>query len=364
MRNGHRYDIFSIRKVRSLLEESFPALEYLRLGSQGTTSWGALVLPDNFLGNSAPRLRVVRLQNTVFPTLPRLLSTLHNLVSLKLEHIPAERVFTAQELAVGLSSTPQLKFLKIDIDGDVIPCPFIQIDPHIRVVLPSLLELQYIGQRSYLNALASRIDTPIVERIKAAFVNGGWGCDSYELCRLFARGEELRSSRRCRTRIQFSEESVIFAHHFTCSTTSSPGSFQVRFMDRDWFYDYVILMSQICRGFEALGIMNKVTWVEIGGSPSRSRRVLDADSWLNLLRTLSGVERLYVTGTVASNVMFTLSESTGRILPALRDLHFPDESRWAAYADTGVPADIKRFAAKRELCGLPILVHYERPTTA
>ena len=353
------------RKCASLLEESFPALEYLRLGSQGIISGWALVIPDNFLGNSAPRLRVVHLKNTVFPTLPRLLSTSQNLVSLKLENIPAERVFTAQELAVGLSSTPQLKSLKIDINGDVIPCPLMQIGPHIRVVLPSLLELQYIGQYSYLHALASRIDTPIIEQIKAAFVNDGWGCNGHELYGLFARGEELRSSRRHRTRIQFSEESVIFAHHFTCSTTSSPGSFQVRFVGRGWFLDHVILVSQICRGFQFLGVMHQVTLVEIGGSPSRRRRVKEFDSWLNLLRTLSAVERLYVSGTVASNVMFALSES-GMILPALRDLHFPDESSWAAsaWANTGVPADIKRFAAKRELCGLPISVHYERPTAA
>ena len=139
MRNGYRYDTFSLEKCASLLEESFPALEYLRLGSQGTTGLGALVIPDNFLGNSAPRLRVIRLQNTHFPTLPRLLSTSQNFVSLQLEHIPGDHILTARELAVGLSSAPQLKFLKIGIHGDVIPHPFIQISPRIRVVLPSLL---------------------------------------------------------------------------------------------------------------------------------------------------------------------------------------------------------------------------------
>ena len=130
---------FLLEKCASLLEESFPALEYLRLGSQGTTGLGALVIPDNFLGNSAPRLRVIRLQNTHFPTLPRLLSTSQNFVSLQLEHIPGDHILTARELAVGLSSAPQLKFLKIGIHGDVIPHPFIQISPRIRVVLPSLL---------------------------------------------------------------------------------------------------------------------------------------------------------------------------------------------------------------------------------
>ena len=294
---------FLLVKCASLLEESFPALEYLRLGSQSTTRWGALIIPDNFLGNSAPRLRVIRLQNTHFPTLPRLLSTSQNLVSLKLEHIPGEHIFTAQELAVGLSSTPQLKFLKIGIHGHVrvVPYSFIRIAPHIRVVLPSLLEFQYIGQVSYLDVLAYRIDTPVIEQMGATFVSGGGGCDTYGLCRLFAAGEELRSSRRRTTYIRFFEESVAFIHNFTRST-SSLGSFQVRFLDRGWFHDYVTLMEQICLNFRLLGIIHKLTRVEMGGFPSLSRRVSDASIWLTLLRTLSGVERLYLIGTASAKI--------------------------------------------------------------
>ena len=352
---------FLLVKCASLLKESFPALEYLRLG-QSTTRWGALIIPDNFLGNSAPRLRVIRLQNTHFPTLPRLLSTSQNLVSLQLEHIPGGHIFTPQELAVGLSSTPQLKFLKIGIHGNVpgrvAPYSSIRIAPRIRVVLPSLLEFQYMGQGSYLDDLAYRIDTPVIEQIGATFVSDGWGCANYELCRLFAAGEELRSSRRRTTYIRFFEESVAFIHNFTRST-SSPGSFQVRFVGPGY---YVTFMRQICLNFQSLGIMHKLTWVEIGGFPSRSRGVLEAGIWLTLLHTLSGVERLYVIGTVMSNVVFTLAEEsvpvegTRKILPALRDLHLLNVLGWSA--DTGIPEDIERFVAARKLCGLPISVHY------
>jgi hypothetical protein len=95
-----------LEKCAPLFEQSFPALEYLRLESRETVPGGrqALVFPDNFLGSSTLRLRVVRLQDTVFPTLPRLLSASENLVSLQLKNIPASGIFTAQDLAVGLSS--------------------------------------------------------------------------------------------------------------------------------------------------------------------------------------------------------------------------------------------------------------------
>ena len=153
---------FLLEKCASLLEESFPALEYLRLESQDTATGGreTLVFPDNFLGNSAPRLRVIHLQDTVFPSLPRLLSTSKNLVSLQLENIPTRGIFTAQELAVGLSTATQLESLKIGLSNGVIfPRPSRQDEFDPRSVLPALLEFQYVGDSSYLNDFASRIDT-------------------------------------------------------------------------------------------------------------------------------------------------------------------------------------------------------------
>ena len=131
-----------LEKCASLLEESFPALECLRLGPEGPANGEALVLPDYFLDSSAPRLRVVRLQNTIFPSLPRLLSTSPNLVSLRLENIPARGIFTAQELAIGLSPATQLESLKINIHGA----------PYRRQIRP-LSEQNGLEPRSVLPAL-------------------------------------------------------------------------------------------------------------------------------------------------------------------------------------------------------------------
>ena len=350
---------FLLEKCASLLEESFPALEYLRLESQDTATGGreTVVFPDNFLGNSAPRLRVIHLQDTVFPSLPRLLSTSKNLVSLQLENIPTRGIFTAQELAVGLSTATQLESLKIGLyNGVIFPRPSRQDEFDPRSVLPALLEFQYVGDSSYLNDFASRIDTPIVEQIGASFYCDIDGYDTYELCKLFARGEELRSSRRHTTQIRFFEESVAFTHHFTRST-SSPGSFRVRFVDRAWLLEHVTLMSQICLGFQSQGIMHKVTRVEIEGFPDSSRwyREVDTDTWLTLLRALSGVKRLHIVGTLVSNVVTALAQVSGEetveILPALRNLHLP--------AEPGTSADIEPFISARKLYGRPVSVHYK-----
>ena len=349
---------FLLENCASLLEESFLALEYLRLGSRGTVSGAreTLIFPDNFLGSFVPQLRVIRLQDTVFPSLPRLLSTSQNLVSLQLENIPAEGIFTAQELAVGLSTATQLESLKIDIHGTIVPRPSRQDESDPRMFLLALFEFHYAGESSYLNDFASRIDTPIIEQLGATFYSDLDGYDTYELCALFARGEKLRSSRRRRTHIRFFKESVVFTHHFTRST-SSPGSFRVRLIDPGWRRDHVTFMSQICLGFQSRGIMHKVTRVEIEGFPDSSLwyREVDTDSWLTLLRTLSGVKRLHIVGPLMSSMVTALAqvsgEETGEILPVLRDLHLPD--------GPGTSADIEPFIAARKLYGLPVSVRYK-----
>ena len=353
---------FLLAKCASLLEEPFPALEYLRMGSQGIASgargyMGALLFPDNFLGNSAPRLRVLRLQDTVFPSLLRLLSTSRNLVSLQLEHIPAERFFTAHDLAAGLSSTSQLEFLKIGIRGALFHRPSRENELAPRTALPALLEFQYMGESSYLNDFASRIDTPNIEQTGATFSGDFDVYNTNELCGLFARVEELGPTRRHTTNIRFSEESVVFEHHFIRSTTYSPVSLRVRLADPDCLHNNIVFVGQICLGFQSVGIIHKVTQVEIEGFPASSSRDRegDIDRWLSLFLTLSGVKRLLVVGTLESILVSALVQVSGAktvetILPALRDLHLPD--------GPGTTADIEPFVAARKSSGLPVSVHY------
>jgi hypothetical protein len=210
-----------------------------------------------------------------------------------------------------------------------------------------------VGESSYLNAFASRIDAPIIEEIGATFFSDLDGNDTYGLCRLFAHGEELRSSRRRKTYIRFFEEAAVFTHHFT-RLPSSQGSFRVRLMDCRRLSGQVDLMTQICLGTQSWGIMHKLTRVEIEGFPESSRwhREVDSPRWLNLLRALSGVKRLHVVGTLVSSVVSALAdvsgEETGEIMPELRVLHLPGEP--------GRSAAIELFISARKLYGLPISV--------
>ena len=154
------------KKCTSLREES---LKYLQLTTLDIRTTERLVLPGDFLGGSTPRLRVIHLDDTAFPTLPRLLSSSTNLVSLRLEKIPPEGYFTPGDLAIGLSTATQLESLKIGFQNGVFTPHRQRLDDFPpsppRIVLPALVEFQFTGEDTYLDDFASRIDASITEQI-------------------------------------------------------------------------------------------------------------------------------------------------------------------------------------------------------
>jgi len=78
----HHVPTYVLVGLFGYMEELFPALENLLLFSMG------LVLPDSFLGGSAPRLRTLYLDGVLLRTLPQLLLSAHDLVNLDLSNIP------------------------------------------------------------------------------------------------------------------------------------------------------------------------------------------------------------------------------------------------------------------------------------
>ena len=75
----------SLEKVLAAMQEPFPELTFLQLGSYDKS---VPVVPDSFLGRSAPRLRFLLLRGIPFPGWPKLLLSTTNLVVLDLSNIP------------------------------------------------------------------------------------------------------------------------------------------------------------------------------------------------------------------------------------------------------------------------------------
>ena len=103
------------------------------------------VLPDGFLGGSAPCLQEFELVGIPFPALPTLLLSACGLVALKLRDIPPTGYISPEAMVARLAAFPKLKFLHIGFqpvasrpDQELLP-------PQTRAVLPALHYLFFDG---------------------------------------------------------------------------------------------------------------------------------------------------------------------------------------------------------------------------
>ena len=103
-----------LEKVLATMQEPFPELTELTLWSHLETM---VVLPDSFLGGSAPRLRILDLFNIPFPGLPKLLLSATHLVNLRLSNIPYSGYFSPEAIATALSTLTSLAVLQIEFQS-------------------------------------------------------------------------------------------------------------------------------------------------------------------------------------------------------------------------------------------------------
>jgi hypothetical protein len=152
-----------LEKMATTMQETFPNLKHVRLWV-GDDSEIAPVLPDSFLGGSAPLLETFWLRGIPFPELPRILLSTTNLVLLELENIPDSGFFSPEAMITILSRCTKLETLVLE---------FLSPHPHpdltsqqntslARAYLPALTCFRFRGNGGYLRILFSRIENPLV----------------------------------------------------------------------------------------------------------------------------------------------------------------------------------------------------------
>ena len=101
-----------LEKVLAAMQQPFPELTHLQLERQ---SFGEpmAVLPDSFLGGSAPRLRELRFHDIPFPGLPNLLLSATHLTDLRLEDISYSGYISPGVMATSLSTLTSLRVLRL-----------------------------------------------------------------------------------------------------------------------------------------------------------------------------------------------------------------------------------------------------------
>ena len=159
----------SLLKTFAAINEPFPELISLELVSNEEN---APILPDSFLGGSAPCLLELELCGISFPELGKLLLSTRDLVVLSLSRIPQSGYISPEAIVTSLSVLTALKSLDLGFR----PRPrFEPPSPHppppTRIVLPALINFAFRGDIDYLEDIVSRIDTPLLANITMSSSN-------------------------------------------------------------------------------------------------------------------------------------------------------------------------------------------------
>jgi hypothetical protein len=112
-----RNEKLQIEKIgTTIMHVPFPELTALRLSFRDLLSYRP-VLPDSFLGGSAPRLRYVYLHDIPFPGLPKLLLSASHLAQLRLINIPHSGYISPEAMATCLSVLTSLVTLCVQFES-------------------------------------------------------------------------------------------------------------------------------------------------------------------------------------------------------------------------------------------------------
>ena len=151
-------------KVFPAMQAPFPALTRLMLESSDEK---APIVPNSFLGRSAPRLQRLILDRIPFPGLPKLILSSTHLVCLRLWRIPHSGYISPESMATCLAVLTRLETLEIKFES-----PRSRPDrksrhppPQTLTLLPVLVDLSFHGVCEYLEDLVARIDTPLLNKL-------------------------------------------------------------------------------------------------------------------------------------------------------------------------------------------------------
>src|SRR6266566_199935 len=131
------------------------------------------VVPDSFMGGSAPRLRSLHLNRIPFPGLPKLLSSANGLVHLYLSNTLHSGHILPDALATCLSALTSLKDLAFEFQSPRSRPDRVsrRLPPPMHRSLLALTRFSFKSVSEYLEDFVTRIDTPQLDRLSITLFN-------------------------------------------------------------------------------------------------------------------------------------------------------------------------------------------------
>ena len=299
----------------TVLHEPFPVLTEFELRS---TDESAPVLPETFLGGSAPRLRSFLLNGIPFPSFPKFIFCFPHIVFLHLLDIPNSGYISPEDMATCLTELPHLEFLTIGFRSP--PSGLLRLSPPrlTRAALPSLSNLHFSGVSEYFEDFIARIDIPHLSDLRIAFFMD-LIFDIPRLSNFIDHKQGLKP---------FNQASLRFSGRTIEIVLEPPTWFEleIRCERPDW---QLSSMTQIFS--QQLPLLSHVEQLEIGKSPSslwepewKWKDDMDSSQWLELFHLFVAAQRLYISEKLVSPVARALQDLTGQmateVFPMLRTI--------------------------------------------
>ncbi|KAH9970259.1 hypothetical protein BJV74DRAFT_990568 [Russula compacta] len=269
-------------------------------------SGGIPVLPEEFLGGSAPRPQTVFFNYIPFPAFPKLASSATHLSELSLWDIPVTGYISPEAMATCLATLPSLKLFEIG---------FRSPRSRPRAVLPALTRFVFNGVSEHLEGLVARIDTPKLNRLKIhLFLDLLF--NNPQPHKFIARTEWTRPLNQA-TVTFFSSDIVL-----TLATPSDTVDLMIICKGPD---RQASSMAHVCSQLSPL--LSHVEQLDIREHPpgyARQGNGIDPTLWLELFDLFPAVEHLHIyeelRPLVARALQELIREGATEVLPTLRSL--------------------------------------------
>ena len=324
------------REVLAAMQQPFPEMTHLRLGL-----YDAPIVPDSFLGESAPRLQCLHLERIPFPGLTNLLLSSIHLVELHLHGIPQSGYLSPEVMVTCLSALTSLERFSLGFQSPQSYPRESQRPPPPTCILPTLTYFHFRGVCEYLDDLVARIDIPLLSNLHIIFFSQ-IDFDAPQLAEFISRTPRLNVP---------DEAHVIFHHEMVMirfiSQTFGHAELHVEIscIGSEWQLSY---LTQVCALCLPPLPMVEILCINHLLSPGGWENDVEDALWLDFLRPFSGAKSLFLSRTFASGVGSSLKELIlGRIMDVLPTL----KSIFADGRKSEEMKGIERFVDARRLSG-------------
>ena len=354
----YRYTTREIENLWTAMQVPFPELTALYLRHHRDSS-SVPVLPDSFLGGSAPCLRYLDLYSIPFPGIPKLLLSATHLVRLRLHNIPHSGYISPEAMATCLSALTSLEWLQLEFQSPE-SCPDLETQPPFlptRFVLPTLSGFWFKGACEYLEEFLARIDAPQVYQLEITFFND-IHFDTPELTRFISRTPKLGIYDEARL-IFTGRQAVVRLLPWPKQFSHRKVKVTILCQVSDW---QVSFLRQMCTSSLRLLLTMEYLYIhEEQYSPLHWKDNIEDIEWLDLLHPFSAVKDLYLSRQIAQRIAPALQELTGErtteVFPALQILFLE-----GFQPRKPVPRGIARFISARKLTNQPVAISvWDRP---